>query len=141
MSFQNPIVIKPILISVNRIKQKISFVNSTENPVDEKKSTIQPAIVIINANTLIAVLCCVSPSSLFHYVVEIIFLVIIHLALLSVVANYLILIPTKKFDRATNIILTTGMTVVISLFATWGSANKASPWKFDIRFLNNSSNH
>ena len=131
-------MIKPILISVNRIKQKISFVNSTENPIDEKKNTLQPGIVIINANTLIAILCCVSPSILFYHVVETIFPVIIHLlVLLGVGTNYLILIQTKKFTRATNIILTTGTSVVISLFATDGWESKAYLWKLDIRLLNN----
>ena len=126
-------------MSLNRIKQKISFVNSTKNPfVDEKKSTLQPGIVIINASTLIAVLCCVSSSILFYYVVENIFPVIIRLLpLLGVVANYLILFHTKKFNRRTNIILTTASTVVISLFATDGWESKTYLWRFDIRLLNN----
>jgi PAS domain S-box-containing protein len=118
-------------MSVNRIKQKISFVNSTKNPVDNKKSILQPGIVIVNAYTLIAVLYCGSSAILFYYVVENIFLAIIHLlALLSIVTNYLILIQTKKFNRATNIILTTGTIVVISLFATGGWANTGYLWPF-----------
>ena len=125
-------------MSVNRIKQKISFVNITKNSVDQKKSILQPGIVIANANALIAVLHCASPAILFYYVVVEGILVMIHLpALLSVVANYLMLIQTKKFNRVTNIILTTGRTGVISLFATCGWANKAYLWKFDIRLLNN----
>ena len=126
-------------MSLNRIKQKISFVNSTEDPfVDEKKSTLQPGIAIAGAYTLIAVLYCASSAILFYYVVENIYLAIIHLlALLSVVTNYLILIQTKNFTGATNINLTTGTLVVLSLFATGGWANKAYLWKFDIEVLNN----
>ena len=118
-------------MSANRIKPKISFVNSTKKPIDQKKSVLQPGIVIVNAYTLIAALYCASSAVLFYYVVENIYLAIIHLlALLSVVTNYLILIQTKKFTRATNIILTTGTCVVISLFATGGWGSTGYLWPF-----------
>ena len=115
MLFQNPIAIKP---------------GQLKETTEKKKSILQPRIVIINACTLIAILYCASSAILCYYVVENIFLAIIHLlALLSVVMNYLILIQTKKFNRATNIILTTGTSVVLSLFATGRWANTAYLWQ------------
>ena len=118
-------------MSFNRIKQKISFVDSTQNPFDEKKNIHEPRIVIINAYTLIAILYYASSAVLFYYVVENIFLAIVHLmALLIIVINYLILIQTKNFNRATNIILTIGTIVVVSLFATGGWANTGYLWPF-----------
>src|SRR5258708_6379276 len=118
-------------MSVNRIKQKISFVDSSQNLFDEKKSISEPRIVIVNAYTLIAVIYCAASALLFYYVVENIFLAIVHLlALFSIITNYFILIQTKNFNRATNIILTTGTIVVLSLFATGGWANTGYLWPF-----------
>lgn len=128
MLFQNPTVIKP-----NHLKKtaEISFVDSAKNPINEKKSILQARIAIVNAYSLIAILYCASFAILFYYVVENTFLAIVHLlALLSVVTNYLILVQTKNFNRATNIILTTGTIVVISLFATGGWANTGYLWPF-----------
>jgi hypothetical protein len=111
MLFQNPIFIKPYPL------QKIT---------EKKKNILRPGIVIITAYVLIAILYCAASAILFYYVVENIFLAIIHmLALFSVITNYLILIQTKTFIRATNIILTTGTIVIVSLFATGGYANRA----------------
>jgi len=116
---------------VSRSKQNISLSKGTKNPFGEKKNILEPARAIVNAYTLIAVLYCASSTVLFYYVVENIFLAIIHqLALFSVVTNYLILLRTKNFNRATNIILTTGTVVVLSLFATGGWANTGYLWPF-----------
>ena len=118
-------------MSINWVKQKISFVDSTQNPFVKKKSILEPRIVIVNAYTLIAVVYCASSAILFYYVVENIFLAIVHLlALLGIVTNYLILIQTKNFNRATNIILTIGTIVVVSLFGTGGWANTGFLWPF-----------
>ena len=106
--------------------------------IDEKRSILQPKIVIINACPLIAFLYCASSAILFYYVFENFFLAIIHLlALFSVVTNYLISIQAKKINRATNIDLATGTSVVLSLFATGGWANTAYLWQL----LNNCQNH
>ena len=123
MLFQDPIVIKP-----DQLKETI----------EKKKSIFQPGIVIVNAYTLIAVLYCAFSAIPFFYVVENIFLAIIHLvALLSVVTNYLILFQTKNFNRAINIIPATGTSVVLSVFTTSRCANTAYVWQFDLELLNN----
>ena len=123
MLFQNPIAIKP---------------GQLKETTEKKKSILQPEILIVNACTLIAVLYCAFSAILFYYVVENIFLAIIHpMALLSVVTNYLILFQTKNFNRAINIIPTTGTSVVLSLFTTSRWANTAYLWQFDLELLNN----
>src|SRR6266700_1475339 len=116
---------------VKRFKQKISLVDNAQNPFDEMKGILQPGKVIVNAYTLIAVVYCTSSTILFYYVVNNIFLALVHLlALFGIVTNYFILIQTKNFNRATNIILTTGTIVVVSLFATGGWANTGYLWPF-----------
>ncbi len=115
MLFQDPIVIKP-----DQLKETI----------EKKKSILHPGIVIVNAYTLIAVLYCAFSAIPFFYVVENIFLAIIHLlALLSVVMNYFILFQTKNFNRATNTILTTGTSAVLSLFVAGRWANTVYLWQ------------
>jgi hypothetical protein len=80
--------------------------NSTFDGREKKEKTdvkiLQPRLVIVNSYTLIAALYCISSSILFFAVVDNYFLGWIHLlALLSVVANYFILLRTKNFKRAT----------------------------------------
>ena len=112
-------------------KQKIGFVNDTANSIDNRKNIRQSRILIVNAYTFIAALYCGSSAILFYYVVQNIFLAIIHLlALIIVLVNYIILIQTERNDRATNIILATGTLVVLSLFATGGWANTGYLWPF-----------
>lgn len=109
----------------------IGFVDDPKNSIDKKKNIGQSRILIVNAYTLIAALYCGSSAILFYYVVRNNFLAIIHLlALLIVLLNYIILIQTKRNDRATNIILATGTLVVLSLFATGGWANTGYLWPF-----------
>jgi PAS domain S-box-containing protein len=116
---------------VNQVEQKNNPGNSDEKPGNEKKDIFEPGVAIVNAYTLIAILYCASSTVLFYYVVENIFLAAVHLlALISVIINYLILIRTKNFDRATNIIILIGTIVVVSLFATGGWANTGYLWSF-----------
>ena len=118
-------------MSFSQAKQKIGFVNDTKNPIDNRKNIRQSRILIVNAYTFIAALYCGSSAILFYYVVQNIFLAIIHLlALVIVLVNYIILIQTERNDRATNIILATGTSVVLSLFATGGWANTGYLWPF-----------
>jgi hypothetical protein len=94
------------------------------------KSILQPGIVIVNACRLTTVLYCAFSAILFYYVVENIFLAMVHLMTLhSVVTNCPVLIQTKKFNGTTDIILTTGTPVILSLFATCGWANKVFQWQ------------
>jgi hypothetical protein len=118
-------------MSFSQVKQKISFVNDTKNSIDQKKNILQSGILVVNSYTFIAAFYCGSFAILFYYVVQNIFLAIIHLpALLIVLIIYIILIQTEKNDRATNIILATGTLVVLSLFATGGWANTGYLWPF-----------
>ncbi len=95
------------------------------------KVILQPRITIVNAYSLIAALYCSASAILFYSVVQSNFLAIIHLlALFSVLTNYFVLIQTKNFKLATTIILTTGTTVVVSLFATGGWAGTGYLWPF-----------
>ena len=118
-------------MSFSQVKQKIGFVNDTKNSIDNRKNIRQSRILIVNAYTFIAALYCGSSAVLFYYVVQNIFLAIIHLlALIIVLVNYIILIQTERNERATNIILATGTLVVLSLFATGGWANTGYLWPF-----------
>jgi hypothetical protein len=82
-------------MSFNLIKQKLSLVDTTQNPFDEKKIFPEPEIVIVTAYTLIAILYCVSSTVLFYHVVENIFPASVKLLLfLSIVIEYLILLQT-----------------------------------------------
>jgi hypothetical protein len=120
-------------MSVGWIKQKIIFVG-TKNPIDSKKSILQPGMAIINICTLIAVFYCISSALLFYHVVENIFLAVICLpALLSLVTNNLILIQTKKIIRKTYIVLKMDLSVALSLFAIVGWSNIA----YQRQLLNN----
>ena len=117
-------------MSVNRIKSKIGLTDAA-GLLQQKKTVLQPGRAIVNAYTLIATLYCGFSGIVFFYIVQHIFLAVIHLlALLVIIANYLILIQTKNFKRATAIILTTGTVVVVSLFATGGWENTGYLWPF-----------
>jgi PAS domain S-box-containing protein len=101
------------------------------NITEKRKAALEPRLVIVNAYTLIASLYCAFSSVLFFVVIGNIFLSAVHLlALVSVVTNYFILIRTKNFSRATNVILTTGTAVVLSLFATGGWDGTGYLWPF-----------
>ncbi|MEO6220740.1 MAG: hypothetical protein ABIO81_09960, partial [Ginsengibacter sp.] len=118
-------------MSASGSKLKINFTDGESNPFGENKNILQPAKTIVNAYTLIAVFYCAFSTILFYFFVENAFLAIVHLlALLTIVTNYYILLQTKNFNRATNTILATGTTVVISLFATGGWANTGFLWPF-----------
>ena len=79
------------------MKQKINFVGGERNPFGEKKNILRPGKAIVNAYTLIAAFYCALSAILFYYVVENPFLAVIHLlALISLIANHLVLIQTKK---------------------------------------------
>ena len=96
-----------------------------------KKTIYRPNIAIVNAYTIIVVIYCVSFSAIFYLAVKNIFLAVVHLlALISVISNYFILRKTGNFQRATNVILTTGTCVVVSLFATGGWENTGFLWPF-----------
>jgi len=96
-----------------------------------KKTIHRPNIAIVNAYTIIAVIYCVSFSIVFYSAVKNTFLAFVHLlALISVLVNYFILKKTGNFQRATNVILTTGTCAVISLFATGGWENTGFLWPF-----------
>src|SRR6266496_5814189 len=96
-----------------------------------KKTIHRPNIAIVNAYTIIAVIYCVSFSIVFYSAVKNTFLAFVHLlALISVLVNYFILKKTGNFQRATNVILTTGTAVVVSLFATGGWENTGYLWPF-----------
>ena len=118
-------------MSFNQVKGKISFGNDGINAPGKKKDYLQSRILIANTYTFIAALYCAFSTILFYFVVRNILLATVHLlAFLVVILNYIILIQTKNNNRATNIILTTGTIVVLSLFASGGWANTGYLWPF-----------
>src|SRR5258706_1242132 len=115
----------------NGIQENTRFVGRKKKEKPGVKKVLQPRLAIINSFTLIAVVYCISSSILFFSVVGNYFLSAVHLlALLSVVTNYFVLLRTKNFKRATNVILTTGTVVVVSLFTTGGWENTGYLWPF-----------
>src|SRR5258706_12370942 len=115
----------------NGIQENTRFVGRKKKEKPGVKKVLQPRLAIINSFTLIAVVYCISSSILFFSVVGNYFLSAVHLlALLSVVTNYFVLLRTKNFKRATNVILTTGTVFVVSLFTTGGWENTGYLWPF-----------
>src|SRR5258705_1281614 len=110
------------------------YIDSDGRETHEKasaKKILQPRLAIVNSYTLIATVYCIASSILFFSLADNYFLGIIHLlALSSVVINYAVLLSTKNFKRATNVILSTGTVVVVSLFATGGWENTGYLWPF-----------
>lgn len=102
-----------------------------EKPLIKDKTTVQPSIAIVNAYTLIATIYCASFALIFYVVVHNTFLAAVHfLAFISVVSNYVVLQRSKNFQRATNIILAIGTSVVVSLFASGGWDHTGYLWPF-----------
>lgn len=96
-----------------------------------KNKIIPQHIAIVDAYTLIAIIYCTVFSVIFYAVVHNGFLTVVHLVALSgVVANYLFLQSTKKFEIANNIILGIGSGVVLALFSTGGWENTGYLWPF-----------
>src|SRR6185369_4678154 len=101
--------------------------------VKRNNSIVEPGLAVIHAYTFIATIYCASFFIIFYFVEKNSFLSIIHLAaLLTVITNYLFLIRTKNFKRATNITLATCMLVAISLFITGGWEHTGYLWSFAI---------
>src|SRR5689334_21879950 len=114
----------------DRVKRDTTFDGREKNEKTDVK-ILQPRLAIVKSYTLIAVVYGISSSLLFFFAVGNYFLGWIHsLALVSVVTNYFVLLRTKNFKRATNVILTTGTVVVVSLFATGGWENSGYLWPF-----------
>jgi signal transduction histidine kinase len=91
----------------------------------------EPQLAIVNAYTLIAGIYCSIFSLIFYYIAGNRFLGTVHLiSAITVIANYLLLQKTKNFELSSNIILATGTTVVVSLFATGGWENTGYLWPF-----------
>jgi hypothetical protein len=91
----------------------------------------QLGTAIVNGYMLIAVLYCSSFSLLFYLVAESNFLAIAHLAALIILTtNYVVLVRTENYQRATFVTLTVGTFIVLSLFATGGWANTGYIWPF-----------
>lgn len=104
---------------------------ATKSYSKHRNRNIQPGIAIVNTYTLIAVLYCGVSAMLYYRVLHQLFLSAVHLlALIAVLVNFIILQKTKNFKRATTIILTTGTTVVVSLFVTGGWAGTGYLWPF-----------
>lgn len=94
-------------------------------------ASVKPSIAIANTYSLIAAIYCLSSAVLFYTVVDHTFLAIVHLlGFISVTLNYLLLKFNGNFNRATTIILITGTTVVVCLFATGGWENTGFLWPF-----------
>lgn len=97
----------------------------------QTKPVAGPEQAIVNAYTFIAIIYCFASCLLFYATANNWFLSMIHLlALLVIIANYAVLQRNGNFKRAANIILATGTTVVLSLFATGGWANTGFLWPF-----------
>lgn len=100
-------------------------------PTFEKKPIVRSEQAIVNAYTSIAGIYCFCFTLLFYTVARHPFLALVHLlALAVIIVNYIILKRTGRFKRAANIILATGTTVVLSLFATGGWALTGLLWPF-----------
>lgn len=96
-----------------------------------RKRNIQPGIAIVNTYTLIAGLYCGISALLYYRILHHLFLSGVHLlAFIVVIANFILLQKTKDFKRATSVILATGTTVVVSLFATGGWDGTGYLWPF-----------
>ncbi len=97
----------------------------------QDEAVISPDPIIINAYTLIALVYCLSSAILFYSSVQNTFLAAVHgFAFIAITANYFALRSTGNYPRFTNIILLTGTTVVLSLFATGGWENTGFLWPF-----------
>jgi PAS domain S-box-containing protein len=115
----------------NEGQENIDFDGGEKHEKADVKRILQPRLAIVNSYTLIATVYCIASSILFFSLANNYFLAVVHLlALLSVVINYIVLLRTKNFKRATNVILSTGTVVVVSLFATGGWENTGYLWPF-----------
>jgi PAS domain S-box-containing protein len=100
-------------------------------PLNNNKQINDPNIAVVNAYTLIAVLYCITFFLLFYFVIGDTFLQAVHLAgMICFIINYLILKKTHNYKRATNISLSIGTFIVVSLFATGGWENTGHIWAF-----------
>ena len=92
---------------------------------------VKPSVAIVNSYTLIAAVYCAASAALFEFIVGDRFLAVVHrIAFLIVILNYIVLLMTKNYQRATHFILMAGTFVVTSLFATGGWEGTGYIWTF-----------
>ena len=99
--------------------------------IKNNKIFVEPVHAVIRAYSLIATVYCAIFSIVFSVVEKNIFLAVVHFsALIMVVVNYFLIQKAGDLKRAGDVILTAGILVAVSLFATGGWANTGFLWSF-----------
>src|SRR5689334_4556114 len=116
-------------MSVNGVNEKTDLIDRKKNAGATNVEVPEPRIAVLSTYTLIGSIYCIFSSILFFSAARDMFLGVAHImALACVLTNYFILLQTKKYKLASNILLGIGAIIVVLLFSSGGWEKTGLLW-------------